>query len=204
MQPNKQKIGIYGGSFDPIHFGHLNLAIRLFEIHQLDEVWFCPAGVNPHKLNLPPAAAKHRLEMVRLATQDIPHFRVIDLEIKKQGPSYTVDTLRALQEKFKGNSPKKNYLLLGEDAALDFCSWREPEEIVKLATPLVGTRTKDLKNKIVGDPAICQKLKEGVTPTEIFDISSTDIRKRLAGGLYVGHLVPAKVLDYIYTHKLYF
>src|ERR1700741_3811719 len=98
-------IGIYGGTFDPIHLGHLNLAIDMLEKRNLDEIWFCPAWISPHKLaKEPAAAAHHRLAMLQLAIAGIPQFRILDVEIQRQGPAYTVDTLRELIEQEKSKS----------------------------------------------------------------------------------------------------
>jgi nicotinate-nucleotide adenylyltransferase len=203
MNHCKGKIGIYGGTFDPIHFGHLNLAIEIQEAHQLAEVWFCPAQISPHKLNAQPIAATHRLEMLKLAIEGIPNFYVNDIELKRQGPSFTLDTLRALiAQEATSSDPRQFCLMIGDDSIPGFFKWHKPEEIVKLVPILVGRRQSEFP-ELKGDSAICAALRLGITPTRIMDIGATRIRSRLTAGLYCGHLIPAKVVDYIYVHHLY-
>lgn len=203
MSPYKGMIGIYGGTFDPIHFGHLNLVIEIAEIHELSEVWFCPAQINPHKLDAQPLSAEHRLKMIQLAIEEIPHLSVIDLEIKQEGPSYTVNTLKKIIEQEKNSGSNRNFcLIIGDDAIPGFFHWHHPDEIVKLVPILIGRRQL---NPIFpkGDPLIVAALKNGMTKTKVMDICSTEIRARLNARRYCGHLVPAKVLDYIYANDLY-
>lgn len=199
-------IGIYGGTFDPIHLGHLSLAIDMMEKRQLEEIWFCPVGISPHKRDQPPTTVHHRLEMLQKALEGIPYFRILDIETKRQGPSYTIDTLyHVLGEEAKQTHSRNFCLILGDDAVPSFCRWHQPEEIVKLVPIFIGRRLQkplDFK-EIEGDPAILSLLAQGMTDTKMMEISGTEIRKRLAAGLYCGHLLPGKVLDYIYANKLY-
>lgn len=164
-------IGFFGGTFDPIHFGHLTLAQTLMEKAGLKEVWFCPAGQNPFKEGIKSASPEDRFEMCRLAVQDFPGFKVIDTEIKRKGPSYTIDTIRSL----KGGPFR---LILGEDQILSFDQWKEVDALKQLAPPLIGPR-------------------DGV------ELRATNIRSRLEKGLPCAHLVPHKVLDYIFKNGLY-
>lgn len=165
-----KSIGFFGGSFDPIHFGHISLAVHLMEAHHLDEVLFCPAFCSPFKTTKPPIASpEHRLAMLKLALE-LPQFQITTLELDQKTPSYTVDTIRKL-------ALKGLRLLLSDEAASHLNKWKETNELVRLAPPLIGPREAH--------------------------ISSTDIRARLKQKLYCGHLVPAKVLDYIKRHKLY-
>lgn len=196
-------IGFYGGTFDPVHFGHLNLAIELMEAHRLSEVWFCPAEISPHRLNQKPISATHRLKMLELAIEDIPQFKLIDIESRRKGPSYTIDTLRDLTEQEKKKpSPQQIALLLGEDSLARFSQWRESEKIVEMVPLYIGSRSGDVKSW-EGSFAIQKAIKKGLTRTKVMDISATEIRKRLARHLYCGHLLPAKVLDYIIENQLY-
>lgn len=197
-----KKIGLYGGSFDPIHFGHLNLAIELKEIHKLDEIWFCPARLSPHKTRSAALDASLRFEMVKLAVEDVPDFRVIDNEINRQPPSYTIETLREL----KNNYPTHVFsLLLGEDAIPGFFHWKEPLEILKIANIYVGSRTGEFATDVYAkeDPQIVQALDLGMTRTRLVEISATLVRDRLSRRVYIGHLVPAKVIDFIKKNQLY-
>ena len=181
--------GFFGGSFDPIHFGHLNLAIEIKEALDLETVYFCPTNQNPKKMELAPFfSAKDRLEMLSLAIEDIPYFKILDTEIFKEDPSYTADTLKNF------NHPNLR-LILGADTALNFSTWKNPELIKKLAPPVIGCR-----GEVYLDSSIAEFEK---VSTAILDISSTNIRNRLQKKLYIGHLVPAKVLDYIHKRGLY-
>lgn len=200
-----RKIGIYGGSFDPVHIGHINLAIEIAEAHNLDEVWFCPAAINPLKQQRTAAGPAARLEMLHLATADIPNFKVIDIELQRPPPSYTIDTLRHLLAQPPTALPAfQLYLIFGADAIPHFHQWHQAEEIVKLVPLLIGQRSHDSIDKAVkGSPEILQAMQKGLTPTRILDVSSTEIRKRLPKHLYCGHLLHAKVLDYISANHLY-
>jgi nicotinate-nucleotide adenylyltransferase len=130
-----KKIGFFGGSFDPIHFGHLNLAIEMLEKHGLDEILFCPAFCSPFKIDRPPVASpEHRLEMLKLVLADVPQFRLSSLEIERRITSYTIETLKKL--------PFAQYrLLLTRESAESFSKWRDPQEIERLAPLLIGERT---------------------------------------------------------------
>lgn len=201
-----KKIGIYGGSFDPIHHGHINLAVEMIEAHQLDEVQFCPSFINPNKIRGSAASANQRLDMLNLAIADEPKFRVLDLELCREGPSYTIDTLHELMASQAGRpDPDHFFLIIGDDAAQHFYRWRQPEEIVKLATLLVGRRSlSSACNDLKGSSApLIEAVHKGLTLTRILEISSSEIRKRLAKRQYCGHLVHSKVLDYIRLHHLY-
>lgn len=199
----KKQIGLYGGTFDPIHFGHINLALEILEKHHLDEVWFCPAKISPHRKEKDQTPAEHRLEMVKIAVADIPKFKVIDIEIKREGPSYTIDTLQQLIEKY--GKKCQFSLILGDDCLKSFLQWRDPEAIVGLVPILIGNRNKlpiDWK-AFPRNSKIVKSLKKGITKTRLLDISATDLRDRLKKGLYCGHFLPRKVVDYIYQNRLY-
>ncbi|MGM0440038.1 MAG: nicotinate (nicotinamide) nucleotide adenylyltransferase [Chlamydiota bacterium] len=194
----KVKVGLYGGTFDPLHFGHLNLAVGLQEAHGLNEVWFCPALISPHKQEYPPIADNHRWNMLQAVIDEIPNSRVVDLELKRQGPSYTVETLEQIED-----SHRELYLLLGEDSADNLHRWHQPEKIVDLAQPLIARRSHAPWRNGPNDK-INQAIEAGLTDLLLMEISSTIVRERLNARKYCGHLVPAKVLDYIYYHGLYF
>lgn len=168
----KKTVGFFGGTFDPIHFGHITLAIHLLEAHKLDEILFCPAYCSPFKTATPPIASpEERLEMVKLAL-DHPQFKISTWEIDQKQCSYSIDTIRAIAQ--EGVHLR---LLLSEEAAQHLNRWKETEELIRLAPPLIG-------------------------PREI-QISSTLIRDRLKKNLYCGHLIPAPALKFLLKKKIY-
>lgn len=208
MGDHMKQVGLYGGSFNPIHFGHLNLAIELMEKGHLDEVWFIPTPLNPHKIGQEPVSFHDRKVMIELAVRDIPQFYMKDLEGKRTHPAYTVDTLKEILTAAGHDPyPSQFHLLLGEDILPDFFRWRSPEEIVSLVPLLIGSRTGEwtpsFKENQTSHAPIYSAIYSGMIKTHMMDISSTAIRDRLAKGLYCGHLVPAPVLDYIYSRRLY-
>lgn len=198
-----KKIGIYGGSFDPIHLGHMSLATEIMEAHKLNEVWFCLAASNPLKPQQSDVSVFHRLNMLRLAIENEPRFFISEIEIERQGVSYTIETLKQFHSMEKSH---QFFLILGEDAARTFHQWRQPEEIVQLAKLLVGCRSRQLKDlePFQGGSSIVNSIKQGLTATRIMEISGTDIRKRLMERKNCYHLVPGKVMDYIITNELYY
>lgn len=199
MERHLKKFGFFGGTFDPIHFGHLNLAVNMLEKMGLDEVLFCPANFSPTKRDNLPSANKHaRKEMVELAIKGIPHFSLIDLELKREGPSYTIDTIRELQS---AHPNTEFYLIIGEDMLPSLPRWKEVEALLRLAPPLIGTRTCDILPEL--PQSIHAVVKRGEIDMNSMDISSTELRLRLIQKKYCGHLVPSKVLDYIHAHQLY-
>lgn len=190
-----KRIGLLGGSFDPVHLGHLNLAIAIQELCFLDEVLIIPAGVSPFKQNAPPIATpEHRLAMLQLAISQVPNFRIIDWELKASGPSYTIETVRRIAQE----NDCQLFLLLGEDHLPTFQHWKEVEKLTELAPLLVGTRGE--KGAVESYPQVFGGKRVQIP---VFEISSTWIRQRLSEKKYCGHLLPAAVLDYILKHRLY-
>lgn len=203
----KKVIGIYGGSFNPPHLGHLNLATEMLEAHHLHEVWFCPTGFHPQKKDPVTVSAEHRLNMLKLAIEEEPRFHISEIEVNRKGPSYTIDTLKDLIEREgKKHDPYTFALILGEDAARGFATWKEPEEIIKYVKLLVGRRGESGKEMepLQGTPEIVAALLKGWTPTRMMDISSREIRHRLLNKKYCYHLLPTKVIDYINKNQLYY
>lgn len=180
------KIGILGGTFDPIHEGHLYIAEKALEY--MDQVFFIPGGNPPHKVG-PHAKAVDRLNMVRLAAGDNPRFSVIDYEVKKDEPSYSVETLRYLKSIYPED---EFYFLLGDDAYFLIDYWYEAEEVKRLTNFMVFTR----EGVEVEAPAISVKI-------EAKDVSSTDIREKIGRGEDVSHDLPPRVEEYIKKHGLY-
>jgi nicotinate-nucleotide adenylyltransferase len=196
------RVGVFGGTFDPVHFGHLHLALTLFERHALDRVLFIPSAKNPLKTENP-ASDQDRLTMLHFALEELPRFSIDEREMKRGGKSFTVDTLRSLREELPDAT--ELFLLLGEDVLSQFHDWREPEAVLKLATPLIVARSSSQfpKLPLLAEP-IKKRLQEGWTPAPLMEISATEIRKRLKLNQFCGHLLPAKVLDHIHRHRLYF
>ena len=197
------RIGIYGGTFDPVHMGHLVLAEQCREQCQLDEIWFVPAGQPPHKSETPISPAAQRVELLELALAGHPVFRLERLELNRTGPSFTVDTLQQLHELHPNN---ELFLLMGADSVHDFPSWREPARILQLATIVAVNR---------GDHSPCdfteiERLWGTATAKNCLsvempglDISSSDLRHRVRSGHSIRYLVPRSVEVYIEQHKLY-
>jgi len=188
------KIGIFGGTFDPIHNGHLITAQSVKEIRNLEKIIFIPAYISPHKQNAEASSAQHRLNMLKIALDDIPFFEYSDFEIKQHTISYSIDTLREL---------KKSYdeidLIIGYDNIFQFHTWKDPDEIFKLANVVV------LKRKSSHPIDYVDKYVESAhfVETRGIEISATDIRNRVNADLPIYYLVPEKVLEYINKHKLY-
>jgi nicotinate-nucleotide adenylyltransferase len=170
------------------------------ERHKLDEILFCPAQFSPHKQDKQPLApAEHRSQMVLAAISPLKNFNILEYELEKQGPSFTIDSLKMLKTAYPDCA---FFLILGELKGLE--SWKEVENLLSLAQPLVGRRSEKpepipLFLSENGKKAI----QRGMTPMSVMEISSTEIRERLKQKKYCGHLVPEIVLKYIYEHGLY-
>jgi nicotinate-nucleotide adenylyltransferase len=195
------RLGIFGGSFDPVHNGHLALARACQQQIGLDEVWFMPTAVQPLKAHGPHAPDINRVEMLRLATSHEPAWRVCTLEVERGGRSYTVDTLRQLHEEL----PETDlFFLMGADALRDVAQWKEPREIFRLATPLVVHRPGEAQPDLTALAALCTKAAQPqIVNMPVVDVSSTEIRRRVAAGESIESLTPAEVSEYIEAHKLY-
>ncbi len=192
----KKRVGLFGGSFDPIHFGHLNLALSILEIKKLDQILFCPAHTSPLKSGEPPRASKEdRLKMVEAAIEGIEQFSLLDYELNRPPPSYTIDTVRFLQ-----NSESELHLILGQDSLAHLSKWKEIDQLLRMAPPFIGSRAGELP---VLPPAFSPIIEAGLVTIPLMQISSTDIRARLRQGLFCGHLLPAQVLKFINQKKLY-
>ena len=195
------RLGIYGGSFDPVHNGHLALARECQHQTALDEIWFTPTAVQPLKQRGPHATDAQRLEMLQLAIQPEPAWRVCKLEIERGGLSYTVDTLRQLGDELPN---AVLFFLLGADAIRDVPQWREPREIFALATPLVVRRAGRPEPDLTALRTLCAANKQPkLIEMPVVDVSSTDIRRRAAAGESLDDLVPESVAQYIRNHDVY-
>lgn len=206
MIPQELKsIGIYGGSFNPVHFGHLNLALEMLEKGGMDEVWFCPANASPHKLNELPISSQHRLEMLKLALEGVPNCCILESELHRPFPSYTIDTIEELLDNEKMNPlGHKFFLLIGEDSLQSFPQWHRANELVQLI-PLLIARRNRRQLSLAGDedPNSHAGFQRSFVETRTMEISSSEIRQRLAQGKCCLHLLPKKVLDYIEEYDLY-
>ena len=202
MGKDGPKIGIFGGSFDPPHHGHTHLILSLKEAHGLDEVLIIPAQNNP--LKPAEASAKDRLHMAHLAFDSVPGCLVLDIEMTRGSPSYTIDTLRWLMENYAGCKIAKRFLLLGADVISSLTQWKDIDEVFSLAHPLIASRGAIDARLVSHLPsALCQAVKNGWTETGLFDISSTTIRDRVCKQLYIDHLVKENVVRYILSSHIY-
>lgn len=185
----KKRIGLFGGTFDPVHLGHLILAYDALEKLNLDCLLFIPAKISPYKQGEPPTASPaERLEMVRLAAQEEPRFAVDDRELFREGPSYTITTVRELEQE----RPSTEFVfLLGEDHAAMLTGWKESEKLrQKVKFVFFARMTHGAKSDF---PLLPRRI----------DISSTEIRNRIASGKSVRHLLPPTVFDYLEKKSLY-
>lgn len=199
------RIGIFGGSFDPVHFGHLLLAESAREQCNLDEVWLIPAAVPPHKQSRILAPDRARVEMLRLAVAGDDRMVVSTIETDRGGVSYTVDTLSHVHDAAPG---AELFLLIGADTLHDLPNWREPERICRLAVPAVVRRA--------GSPEPDYSVLSGLVDSNrlavfqdhqfempLIDFHSTVIRQRVRNGRSIRFLTPRAVEKYIETHQLY-
>jgi nicotinate-nucleotide adenylyltransferase len=199
------RIGILGGSFDPVHYGHLLLAECCREDCQLDQVWFVPTAISPHKLSRAPAPAKARIAMLELVAGGRQEFVVCQLEALRGGISYTVDTL----EMIASQQPEADlFFLLGADALQDLPRWLQPARICQLALPVVIRRgglaepNWELLQGIVPENRLMQARQHQVQMPGV-DLSSSEIRRRVRTGLSIRYQTPRAVEMYIQTHGLY-
>ncbi len=181
-----------GGSFDPIHHGHLLAAQSLYETLGLSAVWLVPAGQQPFKAGQHAASAEDRAAMVALAIDGVPHFKLERLELERPGPSYTVDTLQALRSRLPG---QRFGLLVGADAAKDLPKWHLADVLPGLAEVIAFGRG--------GLPAEAHPLVSRQVEVPVVQISATEIRRRVAGGRSIRYWLPEAVAQYIARRGLY-
>jgi nicotinate-nucleotide adenylyltransferase len=211
-------VGILGGTFDPIHYGHLRLAEEMLELANLRQIRFIPTGIPPHRA-APQVSAQHRSAMVRLAIADQPAFVLDDREVRRDTPCYTVNTLRELRAELGAAQPL--CLLMGGDAFLQLHTWHEWEQLFELAHIVVGYRpgftleerihsaTEELQRhyhaRLCTAAILSQQPCGGIAELAIpkLEISATDIRRRVAENRTIRYLLPNAVADYIHQHHLY-
>ncbi len=197
------KVGVLGGTFDPIHTAHLVMADEVRVRLNLDEILFVPAGEpwlkTAHFISL----AEHRVQMVRLAIKGRPHFKLSTVEVERAGPSYTVDTIAELRQQL--SIEDDIFFILGWDSVAGLPQWREPARLIEMcylvAVPRPGYSAPDLPALESLIPGISERLVIMDKPE--IDISSSAVRERVARGLAIRHLVPEAVVRYIKRHKLY-
>jgi len=199
------RIGIFGGTFDPVHFGHLILAEQCREQGRLDHVLFVPSARPPHKQEQPLTPFDRRAEMLALAVAGQPAFRVDDLEKGRPGPSYTADTLAEIHSR---QGDDELFLLIGSDVLPDLANWHEPGRILQLAALLVVARpgwsiwsSEQLAGTLRVADAATVRLTTVRAP--LIDISSRDLRRRASQGRSLRYLLPRAVEAYIQTHRVY-
>jgi nicotinate-nucleotide adenylyltransferase len=196
------RVGVLGGTFDPIHIGHLVSAEEAWGELELERVVFIPAGLPPHKLDHVVSPVEHRLAMVELAIVSNPHFAVSRVDIDRFGPCYTVDTIELLRDEWGPGA--EIYFIMGSDSLLDILTWRNPRRLIRLCRFAVVSRSGyqvDLNELDALLPGIASRVQMLNAPE--LDISSTDIQRRVREGLSIKYQVPEAVEAYIYQHKLY-
>ncbi len=200
-----RRIGIFGGSFNPVHLGHLILAQDALDHFLLDEVWFTPANLPPHKRPAGLLNIEDRLAMLQRALEGDARFVLCDEEVRRGGVSYTVDTVRRIRE---ARSDDQLFLLVGGDTLLELHTWKDIQrivemvEIITVARPGFDLASLDAQKLRLPDEVV-QKLKRNILIGHLCEISSTDIRQRAARSQSIRYLVPEAVERYILDHKLF-
>ncbi|MGO0123546.1 nicotinate-nucleotide adenylyltransferase [Desulfothermobacter acidiphilus] len=188
------RLGLLGGTFDPIHFGHLAVAEAVFYEMNLDKVYFVPSRQPPHKRRKV-TPAEHRLAMVKLAVVSNPNFEVSTVEIERPGPSFTVDTVREFLQLYP---QAEVFFILGMDALAEFLTWHRVEELLTLCRFVVATRPG-----YSGTSKVIRGRKVTVLPVPGVAVSSTEIRERVRAGKPIRYLLPEAVEEYIHIRGLY-
>lgn len=190
------RVGLMGGTFDPIHLGHLIAAEQVREQMGLDQVWFLPAPIPPHKPNRSITDAIHRLNMVELAIENHPHFHVSRVEFEREGRSYTIDTMRALNERYPEH---RFFFIVGADMVQDLPNWHQIEQLMKCVTFIGLDRPGYERPRLEG--ALARRVTYVTMP--LIDIAATEVRERIRAGQSIRYLVPDRVRYYIEEHRLY-
>ena len=191
------KIAIMGGTFNPIHYGHLISAEEVYDGLGFDFVIFVPSARPPHKDNRDIIDPQHRYMMTVLATEDNPHFRVSRIELDRTGPSYAIETIRQFQAEYGDKS--EIAWIIGADSLIEFTIWKDFDKLLNLCRFIATTRPNYDFSKAPANVCKCVELFE-ITAV---DISATKIRQRIREGRTIKYLVPKKVEEYIYQHNLY-
>jgi len=202
----EQKIALFGGTFDPVHIGHISVASHAAEQIGADKLIFVPAKRSPLKGFLPKAGDRHRLAMIELAIAENDKFDVSDFELKRPAPSYTLETVRKFQADYQRNCSV--YWLVGADGIDDLQHWHAVEELIdacNLCTMYrAGCEPPDYTRfENIWGSSRAEKLRKNIIQTPLVDVSSTEIRRRLAAGEDVAGMLNDAVADYIRRHALY-
>lgn len=201
-----KRIGLFGGSFNPIHLGHLIIARTIMEQVELERVIFLPATNPPHKKADQLLDAAHRGEMVRRAIADESGFDFSDHDMTRDGPSFTIDTVNHFQQIL--GSDVLLHWIIGADSLVELTTWRQINDLIDICQIIIAVRPGwenvewEKLRDVVGDHRL-KKLQTGLMQTPMVDISSTDIRHRIFNGESIGELVPACVVSYIENNELY-
>jgi nicotinate-nucleotide adenylyltransferase len=186
-------VGLFGGTFDPVHYGHIHLCLELQKACDLSQVWVAPTFVSPLRTEAPPIAFHHRMTMARLAFGSLPGFFVVDWDQKF--PCYTIHLV-----KHALTLTDQLYLLLGEDCVESLSRWEQIDELIQIVPLRIGSRT----HRVVSlEEPLKTVVAESLVPISPLDISASQIREKLKSKSYVRDLIPEVVLDYIQTHTLY-
>lgn len=194
------RIGVLGGTFDPIHYGHLAAAEEARAKLSLREVIFVVAGLPPHKLDEEITPAEHRYAMVELAIASNPYFSLSRIDIDRPGPSYTVDTIALLRQQ----RTEEIYFIMGMDALMEIDTWHQPQRLIQLCRLVAVERldfVPDLGRLEAAVPGIAARTEIIEMPQ--LEISSTDLQRRVREGLPIKYQLPPQVEEYIYQHRLY-
>jgi nicotinate-nucleotide adenylyltransferase len=197
-----RRMGVIGGTFDPIHYGHLAAAEEARVKVELEKVIFVVAGLPPHKLDEEVTPVEHRLAMVGLGIASNPHFEISRVDVDRPGPSYTVDTISILQEQWGAET--EFFFVMGLDSLLELPTWHEPHRLIRLCRLIAVRRPGfqvDLAQLEARVPGISARVE--IIDMPEMDISSTDLQRRAREGLPIKYQVPDKVERYIEEHQLY-
>ncbi len=205
-QQNVRRVGLLGGTFDPVHYGHLVIAEEVRAVCKLSEMIFVPAGQPPHKTGEKVTEARQRLSMLELAIASNPHFSISMVDLERPGPSYTVDMLRLLRQQWEEQTAI--YFVIGWDSLEEFLTWYNPKGILEQITYLVAVHRpghveeegfrKRMEERL---PGLKQRLL--TIPAPQFEISGTDLRRRVAEGRPIKYQIPEAVEHFIAQHGLY-
>ncbi len=203
-EAKNNRIGILGGTFNPVHLGHLALARGAVKAFGLEKVLFIPSAKPPHKKPGALAPVKHRMAMLKLAIKGKPGFEISDIETRRAGPSYTIDTITRLKKK---NPSADYYFIIGSDSLRELHTWKRIRDLLKLCTFITFTRPGKggpgrIKNTRLGPARTCELMRHFM-PGRMPDISSSAIRRRIAEGKNIRYLVPQAVAEYIAAKALY-